>query len=41
MLPTEVLDHKDIFDKQTAECFPKSQPWDHAIDLKEDFVPKD
>ena len=41
MLPTEVLDYKDISDKQTAECFPESWPWDHAIDLKEDFVPKD
>ena len=41
MLPTEVLDYKDIFDKQTAECFPESRPWDHTIDLKEDFVPKD
>ena len=41
MLPAEVLDYKDVFDKQTAEHFPESQPWDHAIDLKEDFVPKD
>ena len=29
------------FDKQMAEHFPELQPWDHAIDLKEDFVPKD
>ena len=41
MLPAEIMDYKDIFDKQTAEHFPESQPWDHAIDLKEDFVPKD
>src|SRR6201996_6893797 len=41
MLPAEVMDYKDVFDKQTAERFPESRPWDHAIDLKEDFVPKD
>ena len=40
MLPTEVLDYKDIFDKQMAEHFPELQLWDHTIDLKEDFVPK-
>ena len=41
MLPAEVLDYKDIFDKKTAEHFPESRPWNHTIDLKEDFVPKD
>ena len=41
MLPAEVMDYKDVFDKQTAERFLESRPWDHAIDLKEDFVPKD
>ena len=41
MLPAEVLDYKDVFDKQTAEHFPELWPWDHTIDLKEDFVPKD
>ena len=40
MLPTEVLDYKDIFDKQMAEHFLELRPWDHAIYLK-DFVPKD
>jgi hypothetical protein len=29
------------FDKGKAERMPESQPYDHAIDLKEDFVPKD
>ena len=24
MLPVEVLDYKDVFDKQMAECFPES-----------------
>ena len=40
MLPAEIMDYKDVFDKQTAERFLESRPWDHAIDL-EDFVPKD
>ena len=41
MVPLELLDYKDIFDKVMAERFPESQPCDHAIDLKEDFVPTD
>ena len=41
MIPPELLDYKDAFDKVTAERFPESRPWDHAIDLKEDFVPLD
>ena len=41
MVPPELLDYKDVFDKVTAERFPESRPWDHAIDLKEDFVPLD
>ena len=41
MVPLELLDYKDVFDKVTAERFLESQPWDHAIDLKEDFVPSD
>ena len=41
MVPPELLDYKDVFDKVTAEWFPESRPWDHAIDLKEDFIPHD
>ena len=41
MVPMELLNYKDIFDKVMVEWFPESQPWDHAIDLKEDFVPSD
>ena len=41
MVPPELLDYKDVFDKVTAERFPESRPWDHTIDLKEDFVPSD
>ena len=41
MVPMELLDYKDVFNKVTAEQFPESRPWDHTIDLKEDFVPSD
>ena len=41
MVPQELLNYKDVFDKVMAEWFPESWPWDHAIDLKEDFVPLD
>ena len=41
MVPPELLDYKDVFNKVTAERFPESWPWDHAIDLKEDFIPTD
>jgi len=41
MLPPELMDYQHVFDKTTAERFPESRPWDHAIDLKEDFIPKD
>ena len=30
----------DVFDKQTSDHFPTSQPWDHKIELKEGFEPK-
>jgi hypothetical protein len=35
------VDYKDVSDKKAADQFPESQSYDHAIDLKEDFVPKD
>ena len=41
MVPQELLNYKDVFNKVMAEHFPESQPWDHAIDLKEDFVSGD
>ena len=38
MLPLELMDYRHVFDKTTAERFPESRPWDHAIDLKDDFI---
>jgi hypothetical protein len=34
-------EYKSVFEKEVSERFPKSQPWDHAIDLKPDFILKD
>jgi hypothetical protein len=34
-------EYKSVFKKEASEPFPESQPWDHAIDLKPDFIPKD
>ena len=41
MIPLELMDYHDVFDKKKAKQFPKPRPWDHAIDLKPDFIPKD
>ena len=41
MLPLELMDYRHVFDKTIVECFPESRSWDHAIDLKDNFIPKD
>ena len=41
MIPEELADYKDVFDKKAADRFPESRSYDHAIDLEEDFIPKD
>ena len=41
MIPLELIDYCDVFNKKKAEQFPEPRPWDHAIDLKPDFAPKD
>jgi hypothetical protein len=41
MIPPEYLEYRSVFEKAASERFPESRPWDHAIDLKEDFVPRD
>lgn len=40
-VPTPYQEYVSVFEKKAAEHFPSSRPWDHAIDLKPDFVPKD
>ena len=40
MLPPEYTKWKKVFEKKASERFPERRPWDHAIELKEDFKPK-
>ena len=39
-IPAEYQNYRDVFEKKASERFPESRPYDHAIDLKPDFVPK-
>ena len=39
-LPPEYSNFSDIFDKPQEGVLPPPQPYDHAINLDEDFVPK-
>jgi hypothetical protein len=41
LLPKAYHEYKSVFEKEASECFPESRPWDHAIDLKPDFILKD
>ena len=41
MVPSELMEYRSVFDEEEATRFPECRPWDHAIDLKPDFVPKD
>ena len=40
MVPEPYRQFKDVFEKKASERFPESRPYDHAIDLKPDFLPK-
>ncbi|RXW14033.1 hypothetical protein EST38_g11824 [Candolleomyces aberdarensis] len=39
-IPKEYHDYLSVFDKEANTQFPPKRPWDHAIDLKPDFVPR-
>ena len=41
IVPQYLHEFLDRFDKKEAERFPESRPYDHAIDTKPDFIPKD
>ncbi|KAI5117186.1 hypothetical protein M0805_006079 [Coniferiporia weirii] len=41
MIPSQYHNYLHIFQKKAAERFPIAQPYNHAIDLKPDFIPKD
>jgi len=37
----EYEEYKTVFEKKASERFPLKKSWDHAINLKPDFIPKD
>ena len=37
LVPNEYWDYLDVFSKSKSECMLLRKPWDHGIDLKEDF----
>ena len=37
----EFLEFKEVFEKKPSERMPKRKKWNHLIDLKPDFIPKD
>ena len=39
MIPSELMNYCDVFDKKKAEWFPEPRAWNHTINLKPDFVP--
>ena len=40
-IPSHLKEFVKVFNKKAAERLPPSRKWDHAIDLKEGFVPRD
>ena len=40
LVPCKYWDYLGVFSKSKSECMPLRKPWDHGIDLKEDFTPK-
>ena len=40
-VPKAFLEFKEVFEKKPSERMPERKKWDHLIDLKPDFVPKD
>lgn len=41
LVPLRYHNYLKVFSKQEANRFPPSQPWDHEIEMKEDFEPRD
>jgi len=41
LLPGPYQEYRRLFEKAASERFPELRPWNHAIDLKPDFIPKD
>ena len=39
-IPMEYHEFLDVFDEDKTDRFPESRPWDHKIELKDEFQPK-
>jgi len=40
MVPPQFHTYLDVFKKAPSERMPTCKPWDHAIDLNPDFIPR-
>ena len=40
LVPEEYHEYLDVFDKEKANRYPESRPWDHKIQMKPEFEPK-
>jgi len=40
-LPEVYAEYRTVFEKEASERMPEQKAWDHTIDLKTDFIPKD
>jgi hypothetical protein len=40
LVPEEYHEWLDVFNEKASDRFPDPRPWDHSIDLKEGFEPK-
>ena len=40
LVPKAYYKYLKVFSKKKSECMPVCKPWDHAIDMKDTFVPK-
>jgi hypothetical protein len=40
LVPPEYQEYLDIFNKDKANRFPDTQPWNHKIEMKSGFEPK-
>ena len=40
-IPEVYAEYRIVFKKEVSEQMPEHKPWNHSIDLKPDFIPKD
>ena len=40
LVPSDLMGFRFVFEKKASEHLPERKPWDHAIDLKDEAVPR-